>query len=71
MNYYEYYSTGKFEPFEDNSKFTEKSKKEKKFRKNVKKFFIKLLDKVIDAAISTISQVVLRYFDKKFEEAFA
>lgn len=71
MDYYSYYSEREFEPFEDSSKSTEKSKKKKKFWKKVKKFFVKLRDKVIDAAISTMSQMALRFFDKKMEKAFA
>lgn len=62
MGAYDFYSEIEFEPFE-----VRKPKKKKK----VKKFFKKLGSRVIGIALSTISQMALRWFDKKLKMVFA
>ncbi len=71
MGIYDYYSESEFEPFEYIKRGKKKSKKKKKFLKKIKKFFKRFRNRAIDMVLSTMSQVVLRYFDKKFERAFA
>ena len=67
MDFYDYYSEREFEPF----KKGKRSKKKKKFFKKAKKFFKKFRNKVIDMVLSTVSQMALRFFDKKLEKSFA
>lgn len=71
MDFYDFYSESEFEPIKNSKKAQKKSKKKKKFFKKIKKFFKKFRDKVIDMALLTMSQIALRFFDKKFEKAFA
>ncbi len=70
MNFYDYHSENEFEFFKDDQNFVKKSRT-KKFWKKTKKIFIRILDKVVDMVLSTMSQIALRYFDKKFEKSFA
>jgi hypothetical protein len=65
---YNYYFGGEFETFKK-SKWMKKPKK--KLWKKTRKFFKKLCNKVIDMFLSTASQIAIRFFDKKFEKAFA
>lgn len=67
---YNCYFDSEFELFEKGKKVKKKSKK-KKFFKKVKKFFKKFRGKIVDKVLSTVSQIAIRYFDKKFEKAFA
>lgn len=71
MNYYDYYLESEFEPFKYRKKGKKKSKKKKKFLKRIKKFFKRFRNKAIDMILSTMSQIALRFFDKKLEKAFA
>lgn len=71
MGSYDDYSENEFESFETRKKSKRKFKKKKKLFKKVKKFFRKLGSRVIDTALSTIAQMALRLFDKKFKTAFA
>lgn len=70
MNYYDYNTENGFEFFNDDQNSVKKSKP-RKFWKKTKKFFRRVLDKVVDTILSTVSQIALRYFDKKFEKSFA
>lgn len=65
MNLYNSY--GGFEYFEE----SKESEKNAKKRGRISKFFKRILNKIVDATISVISIVVIHYFDKKFERAFA
>lgn len=71
MSFYDYYSESEFEPFNYSRKGKKKSKKKKKLKKRIKKFFKRFRNKVIDMILSTVSQITLRFFDKKLEKAFA
>lgn len=65
---YNYYFGGEFETFKSSKKG---KKKQKKLLKRAKKSLRKLRDKVIDMILSTVSQIAICYFDKKYEKAFA
>lgn len=65
---YNYYFGGEFETFKSSKKG---EKKQKKLLKRAKKSLRKFRDKVIDMILSTVSQIAIRYFDKKYEKAFA
>lgn len=67
MNFEYSYGTSGFESFEDSKESGKNAKK----RGKISKFFKRILNKIVDAAISVISIVVIHYFDKKFEKAFA
>ena len=70
MNYYDYQKENQFEFFNDDQNSVKKSKS-RKFWKKTKKFFRRVLDKVVDTILSTVSQIALQYFDKKYEKSFA
>ncbi len=70
MNYYNYNTENEFEFFNDDQNSVKKSKSQK-FWKKTKKFFRRVLDKVVDTILSTLSQIALQYFVKKFEKSFA
>lgn len=67
--YYSYYLASDFEPFRYSKKG--KKPKKKKIWKKIKKFFKRFRNRAIDMVLSTMSQMVLRFFDKKLERAFA
>lgn len=71
MNSYDSYPESEFEPFEYSKKGKKKSKKKKKFLKRIKKFFKRFRNRAIDVILSTMSQMALRFFDRKLEKAFA
>lgn len=70
MNYCDYQKENEFKFFNDNQNSVRKSRT-RKFWKKTKKFFRRVLDKAVDTIMSTISQIALQYFDKKFEKSFA
>lgn len=70
MGFYDDYPQEEFEPLKEFKK-AKKKKKRKKLLKKAKKFFKKFRSKACDIILSTMSQMVLRFFDKKLERAFA
>lgn len=68
---YNYYFEGEFETFKKSKWRKKKPKKQRKLLKKAKKFFKRLSKKVFNMVLSTASQIAIRFFDKKFEKAFA
>lgn len=67
MENYGSHSEGEFEPLGGGNK----SKKKKKRFRRARKFFEKFCDRLIDTILYIISQIILNYFDRRFEKAFA
>lgn len=65
---YNYFFGGEFKTFKSSKKG---KKKQKKLLKRAKKSLRKFCDRVVDMILSTASQIAIRFFDKKFEKAFA